>query len=246
MSCTFPRENAHAWLDGELSVEGTLEAERHARECASCAAEYRRALMLRSALQEGGLVAFPPASLEARVRARLAKERRPSWRRGAGQWFALAAALVLGAALSALLMPFRESMKGPGLDEALVGAHVRALMKGPLIEVVSSDRHTVKPWFAGRVDLAPKVKDFADQGYRLSGGRVDVVSGRRAAVLAYTHGRHEIDLFVWASPGPAPAVTVSVARGYNVARWTDGDLGYAAVSDMDENEMRVFVDLVRN
>jgi anti-sigma factor RsiW len=246
MSCDFPRERAHAWLDGELSVEATLDAERHARECASCAAEYRRALALRAALREGGLVAVPPASLEARVRARLAAERRPPWRRGVPPWAAMAAALVLGVALTALLIPFRASIATRGVDEALVSAHVRALMKGPLVEVVSSDRHTVKPWFAGRVDLSPKVKDLADRGYPLSGGRLDDVSGRQAAVLAYTHGRHEIDVFVWGAAAPVPAVTMGVSRGYHVARWTEGDLSYAAVSDMEEDELRAFVDLLRN
>jgi len=245
MSCEFSREHAHAWLDGELSVEATLEAERHARECAACAAEYRKAVILRSALREGGLVAVPPASLEARVRARLAAERRPPWR-GVPRWAAIAAALVLGGALAVLLTPFRASLSTRGLDEAFVSAHVRALMKGPLVEVVSSDRHTVKPWFAGRIDLAPKVKDLADRGYPLSGGRLDEVSGRRAAALVYTHGPHEIDLFVWVASTPEPAVTLRVSRGYNVARWTEGDLGYAAVSDMDESELRRFVDLVRN
>jgi anti-sigma factor RsiW len=158
----------------------------------------------------------------------------------------MAAALVLGAALTALLLPFRESISTRGLDEALVGAHVRALMKGPLVEVVSSDRHAVKPWFAGRVDLSPKVKDLADRGYPLSGGRVDEVSGRRVAVVAYTHGRHEVDVFVWVAAAPAPAVAMGASRGYHVVRWTEGDLGYAAVSDMEEGELRAFVDLVRN
>jgi anti-sigma factor RsiW len=246
MSCAYSREHAHAWLDGELSVEATLEAERHARECASCAAEYRRALALRSALRGGGLVAVPPVSLEARVRAGLAGERRPSWRRGVPQWAAIAAGLVLGAALTVLLMPFRASISRRGLDEALVSTHVRALMKGPLVEVVSSDRHTVKPWFAGRVDLSPKVKDLADRGYPLSGGRVDDVSGLRTAVLAYTHGRHEIDVFVWVAATPAPGVTMGLSRGYHVARWTEGDLAYAAVSDMEEGELRAFVDLLRD
>ena len=245
MSCDFSREHAHAWLDGELSVEATLEAERHARECASCAAEYRRAVTLRSALREGGLLAAPPASLEARVRARLAAERRPP-RRGVPSWAAIAAALVLGGALAVLLTPLRRPLSAGGLDEALVSAHVRALMKGPLVEVVSSDRHTVKPWFAGRIELAPKVKDLADRGYPLSGGRVDDVSGRRAAALVYTHGPHEIDVFVWVASTPDSAVSLRMSRGYHVARWTEGDLGYAAVSDMDESELRRFVDLVRN
>jgi anti-sigma factor RsiW len=246
MTCNLSREHVHAWFDGELSVEATLEAERHARECASCAEEYRRALALRSALRGGGLAAAPSASFEARLNARLAVERRPSWRRGVPKWAALAAAVVLGAALTTLLTPFRASLSTRGLDETLVSAHVRALMKGPLVEVVSTDRHTVKPWFAGRVDLAPKVKDLADRGYPLSGGRVDEVSGRRAAVLAYTHGRHEIDLFVWVASAPESAVTLSTSRGYHVASWTEGDLGYAAVSDMEEAELRAFVDLVRN
>lgn len=246
MTCDVPRERAHAWLDGELSVEATLEAERHARECPACAAEYRRALALRAALRDGGLVAVPPASLEKRLRARLAQERRPSWRRGLPQWAVLAAALVLGAGLAAILIPFRATPRARGLDEALASAHVRALAKGPLVEVISSDRHTVKPWFAGRVDLSPKVKDLADRGYPLSGGRVDEVSGRRAAVLAYTHGRHEVDLFVWVAAAPAPGVTLGVSRGYHVARWIEGDLAYAAVSDMEEGELRAFVDLVRD
>ena len=245
MSCDVPRERTHAWLDGELSAEATLDAERHARECPACAAEYRRALALRAALREGGLVAVPPASLEARLRARLAAERRPAWRRGVPQWAAMAAALVLGASLTALLIPFRAPIATRGLDDALASAHVRALMKGPLVEVVSSDRHTVKPWFAGRVDLSPKVKDLADRGYPLSGGRVDDVSGRHMAVLAYTHGRHEVDLFVGVAAAPAPGVTMGVSRGYHVARWTEGDLCYSAVTDMEEAELLAFVELIR-
>ena len=246
MSCEIPCERVHAWLDGELSVEATLDAERHARECSVCAAEYRRGLALRAALREGGLVAVPSASLEARVRARLASERRPSWRGGVPQWVAVAAGLFLGAGLTALMIPLRESMRALSLADGLVSAHVRALMKGPLVEVLSSDRHTVKPWFAGRVDFAPKVKDLAARGFPLEGGRVDGVSGRRAAVLAYRHERHEIDVFVWVAAAPSPAVTMDVARGYRVARWTEGDLGYAAVSDMEEGELLAFVDLVRN
>ncbi|MFI5197533.1 MAG: anti-sigma factor family protein [Thermoanaerobaculia bacterium] len=246
MSCEIPLERTHAWLDGELSVEATLDAERHARECAVCAAEYRRGLALKAALREGGLVAAPPASLEARVRARLSSERRPSWRRNVPQWVAIAAALVLGAGIGALVFPLRESIGARSLPDALVSAHVRALMKGPLVEVPSSDRHTVKPWFAGRVDFAPKVKDLAAQGFPLAGGRVDAVSGRRTAVLAYRHGPHEIDVFVWVAATPSPAVMMGGARGYHVARWTEGDLSYAAVSDMDEDELVAFVELVRN
>jgi anti-sigma factor RsiW len=245
MSCGVPRERLHAWLDGELSVEAALEAESHARTCAECAAEFRSAVALRQAIRGASLAAAPPETLEARVRARLGREGRPSGPRGVPAWAVLAAALVLGAAFGTLLAPLRESIRTRGLDASLVDAHVRALAAGPLTEVASSEQHTVKPWFAGKVDFSPKVKDLAADGFPLKGGRVDRVGRRPAAALAYGRARHVIDLFVWVGPSaPTPAATAHV-RGINVVRWTEGDLAYAAVSDLNETELAAFADLVR-
>ena len=244
MTCDLSRERVHAWLDGELSVESALEAERHVQECATCAAEYRSARALRAALRGGGLVAVPPETLEVRVRTALARETRAS-RRGVPVWAAVAAALALGGALGVLFAPIRGTGSVRRGDDALVSAHVRALASGTPVEVFSSDRHAVKPWFAGRVDFSPKVRDFASEEFPLVGGRVDRIAGRAVAVLVYTHGRHKLDLFVEVAPAPSPAVTVSMVRGLRVARWTEGDLAYAAVSDMEESEILAFADLVR-
>lgn len=243
MSCGVPRERVHAWLDGELSVEAALEAERHARECADCAEGYRSALALREVLRSAALAVVPPESLEARVRSQLAREGRPS-RFGVPAW-AAAAALVAGVALGTLLTPVRDAIRSRGLDLTLVAAHAQALTEGPLTEVLSSDQHTVKPWFSRRLDLSPKVKDLASDGFPLQGGRLGRVEGRPAAVLVYGRARHGIDLFVWPSPSASPGITTAKVRGINVVRWTDGDLAYAAVSDLNEKELLVFADLVR-
>jgi len=245
VSCGVPRERVHAWVDGELSVEAALEAERHARGCSECAAAYRSALALREAIRGGGLAAPPSESLEARLRARLAREERPAPPRGVPGWAAIAAALVLGAALGSLLSPLREAIRARGLDETLVAAHVRALAAGKRIEVASSDQHTVKPWFAGKVDFSPKVKDLAADGFPLEGGRVDRVGRESAAALAYGRARHKIDLFVWVERGPVTGIATARVRGINVVRWTEGDLAYAAVSDLNESELLAFADLVR-
>lgn len=244
MSCASPHERVSAWLDGELSVEAALEAERHARACAECAAAYRSAVALREALRGANLVASPPESLEARLHARLARERRPP-RRGMPTWAAVAAGLALGAALGALQAPLREAIRAGSLDETLVAAHVRALSVGPLTQVASSDQHTVKPWFAGKLDFSPKVRDLSVEGFPLAGGRVDRLGGRPAAALTYRRAKHVIGLFAWVAPSPSRAVLVSRVRGLNVVRWTEDDLVYAAVSDLNESELLAFADLVR-
>ena len=244
MSCGVPGERVHAWLDGELSVEEAFEAQRHARECPECAAGYRSAVALREAIRGAGLAAIPPASLEARLRARLAAEALPA-RRGVPAWAAVAAALVLGAALGTLLTPLREAIRTRGLDEMLVTAHIRSLSEGPLTQVASSDQHTVKPWFAGKVDFSPKVKDLSADGFPLAGGRVDRIGGRTAAALAYGRAKHVIDLFVWVERAASPGSETLRVRGFNVVRWTEGDLAYAAVSDLNETDLLAFADLVR-
>ena len=123
---------------------------------------------------------------------------------------------------------------------AFVGAHVRALRLGATTEVVSSDRHTVKPWFQGRLDFAPPVFDLAEDGFVLSGGRVEHVRDSAIAALAYLHNRHVIDLFIQpATDRREPGH--SVVRGFNVVHWADGSMQYWAVADMDAAELDTFV-----
>jgi len=128
------------------------------------------------------------------------------------------------------------------VDAELVADHVRALQVGPLTEVASTDRHTVKPWFQGRLDYAPPVFDLAAEGFPLVGGRIEHVRGSVVATLAYTRNRHVIDVFVWPSARQQAPVR-SVRKGFNVLHWADGSMQYWAVSDLERGEMERFTQL---
>jgi anti-sigma factor RsiW len=158
----------------------------------------------------------------------------------------LAAALVCAAALGwagATLRTNRVSASASASDQtanALVDTHIRSLLPGHLIDVQSSDRHTVKPWFAGRIDISPPVMDLASKGFPLIGGRLDYVQGHRAAVIVYGRRLHMINLFVWRTV-PGERAAASAARdGYGVLHWTSGDLSYWAVSDAAPAELDAF------
>jgi anti-sigma factor RsiW len=151
----------------------------------------------------------------------------------------------LGLACAFFLLPAVQRFNQTrDLDTELVSDHVRALRTGPLYEVVSSDRHTVKPWFQGRIDYAPPVFDFADEGFPLKGGRVEHVRGNLVATLAYSRDRHMIDLFVWPTDAKADPLH-SVNRGFNVVYWADGSMQYWAVSDVEAAELQRFAQLWR-
>jgi len=154
---------------------------------------------------------------------------------GTAAGFAFGAALTLAVTLAVPLLPAAE----PTADE-LVAAHVRALGPGPLIEVASSDRHTVKPWFQGRIDYAPPVLDLAEAGFPLAGGRVQRIGGHDVAVLAYRRRAHVIDLFVWPGTGAAPP-SRAATRGFSTVRWRDGTMQFWAIADTDGDEMERFV-----
>jgi anti-sigma factor RsiW len=141
-----------------------------------------------------------------------------------------------------LISPHVISPRSALLDD-LVNAHVRSLLPAHLVDVESTDRHTVKPWFAGHVDVSPAVYDFAEQGYRLVGGRADYFEHQRAAALVYQHGPHVINVFSWAGEGALPADTTR--NGYHLAFWQEGNLRYCAVSDTGWTELLKLVGLIR-
>ncbi len=144
-------------------------------------------------------------------------------------------ALAAGFVLLALLPPSIAT-----LTQSVAGAHARALTAGTTIMVASSNHHTVKPWLAAHAGLSPPVSDFASDGFALTGGRVDEVAGRPAAVMVYAHGNHELDLFAWPDRGaalPAPGMV----HGFRTAIWKAGDMDFAAVSDVDSAAFQKFV-----
>ncbi|MGC4059717.1 MAG: anti-sigma factor [Aquabacterium sp.] len=195
-------------------------------------------------------------ALHADVRARVAlaaaaaqeapkPERRRSWRGVFTQWTQAAGGFAVGVALTLMVSPlivqWAQTWRQPG-DADLVAEHVRSLQAGPLIQVASSDRHTVKPWFQGKIDFAPTVLDLADAGFPLTGGRIEQVGRERMAVLVYAHRRHVLNLFVWPEREATPAQQPSQQqyRGFNLLYWHDGQMRYGLVSDMDAHEVANF------
>ncbi len=250
MECA-ERLRTQAFIDGEIAGAEADAIERHIESCADCQAFCADAAALSDDIRSLLPRRLAPIRLRRRIEAALDEEARgraPTavrWKpAGAGFWrgaFSGAGITALAASLAvlAVLPPSAGT-----LTDQLAGAHVRALMQGRQIQVVSSDHHTVKPWFAGRLALSPPVADFAGQGYKLTGGRLDRIAGSEVAVVVYQHGKHEIDLFVWADRGSA-LPTQAVSHGYHVISWKRGDLDFAAVSDTTAPELARFVELVR-
>jgi anti-sigma factor RsiW len=243
MSCGNPTARLlEAYLDGELDLVRSLEMERHLAECELCSAALRSHRALRSALTDASFYYEAPKGLEGRVRTAVRKSSKGSksgalagWR-----WRAVAASLPVIAALAWALVAIP---RGPSDDELVnqevVSAHVRSLMAEHLTDVASSDRHTVKPWFTGKLDFSPEVKDLAGDGYPLVGGRLDYIGGRGAAALVYRRGNHLINVFIWPEPDAREGGDgESSIRGYNVIRWRRSAMRYSAVSDLNLPELR--------
>ena len=218
-----------AYFDGELDALSAADIERHSGTCAECSALLEDIKQTRAALRHDlGYESTPP---ELRLqRQRITGRRlRPFWQ---GAFSGIGGTAIAAGMAFFLLAP---ALTNPLLDD-LVSAHVRSLMPDHLIDVVSTDKHTVKPWFAGHTDVSPVVADFDQQGYRLIGGRADYFDHQRAAVVVYQHGSHVINVFSWAATtGSVPKDTTR--NGYHLAFWKTGDLVYCAVSDTAWDEL---------
>jgi anti-sigma factor RsiW len=236
-----------AYFDGEVDAVSAAETERHVEHCAECRALLEDLGQLRGALRRDAGYARTPPALRARILRALDRESGSTQRlfRRAPFW-AGAASGFGGAAIAACIAFF---LIAPPLINPLVSdlasAHARSLMPDHLIEVESTDKHTVKPWFAGHADVSPAVADFAPQGYRLIGGRADYLEHQRSAVVVYQHGAHVINVFSWDGNGRGlPGNTTR--NGYHLAFWQQGDIQYCAVSDTGWDELLGLVRLLRD
>jgi anti-sigma factor RsiW len=233
----------HAYFDDELDAAETASIQQHLRGCAECQALLADLQQTRAKLKSAPLERAP-ASLRTGIEALLDAEPVAASTRGrarAGWWSrpfwsgAIAGVGTAAAVASLILFVLMPAAAAPIVDH-LVTAHLRSLKGRELIAVVSSEQHTVKPWFAGRADVAPIVADFAADGYPLAGGRADEVSGHRAAVLVYRHGAHVVNVFSW--PAKSLALPRSTMRqGYRLLFWRIGDVAYCAVSDTGWSEL---------
>jgi anti-sigma factor RsiW len=246
---------AQAYFDGELDALSAANVERHSDTCAECCALLEDLEQVRTVLRQDLTYASAPPALRAQVmrsldheglvqRPRLKEERLTRWRlrrfwQGAFSGIG-GTAIAAGIALFLLAPPLTNP-----LLEDLVSAHVRSLMPDHLTDVVSTDKHTVKPWFAGHTDVSPVVADFDPKGYRLIGGRADYFDHRRAAVVVYQHGSHVINVFSWAADQHGLSKDTT-RNGYHLTFWRTGDLVYCAVSDTAWDELNGLVRLLQD
>ena len=252
MACEDARELLGGYLDDELDMATSLEFRRHLRECPECSAQQQRQEALRNALRTSDLSFRAPAGLEQRIRNAVRKHesgpaissRAPAWPRAA-VWVAMAASLLIAA-----LLVWRFGTSQPGnndlVAEVVLTDHVRSLMADHLTDVASTDNHTVKPWFNGKLDFSPPVRDLAAQGFPLIGGRLDYVN-RPVAALAYRRRQHVINVFVWPASKDARAVSQSslTRQGYNLLHWSGFGMEYWAASDLNMPELKQFVQLLQ-
>ena len=247
MNCTRLRQVLDAWIDGELDHATGAEIGSHLDSCPACASLRRERDELRAQVRHGAQYHRAPGPLRATVRRRLAAADAPSAPRQRPSWLQ-AAALACAAALVSALAGYWIGRPAPDstLREHVVASHVASLGNaGHLTEVASADRHTVKPWFQGKVDFAPTVRDLSEQGFVLLGGRLDHVADRQAAAVVYRVRNHVINLFVWRARAGDEPYAVSAARGFNLVTWSEAGLGYAAVSDVEARDIERFAQLVR-
>jgi len=240
---------AQAELDGELDAGQAALFRAHRAECPVCREAQAAIGQSRELLRSADLYERAPPPVRERVLARIAAESLVSPHpprqllASLAAWWRSAASFGLGAAIAAALTLWIVPIQGEGVTEEIVASHIRALQPGHLEDVPSSDQHTVKPWFDGRIDFAPPVKQLAAAGFPLMGGRLDYVDERPVVALVYGRDKHVIDLFVWPASGSAASPPVSDQRkGYNLVHWSVAGMRFWAVSDVEASQLRAFAE----
>lgn len=248
MDCNASQGLVHRAIDGELAKNIDAELSSHVAGCSACRDIYNRQRTLKDALRSQATRHTAPTALSERIGASLDKETArtrdspwPNWRA-----YALAASFAVAVVTSSLTTWYASS---PSQDAVVrhevISSHIRSLMEGHLTDVASSDRHAVKPWFNGRVDVSPPVKDLAAEGFPLVGGRLDYIGGRPVAALVYKRRQHVINAFIWPDPAPSEGTIATSARGFNIRSWTQNGMAVWLVSDLNTAELATFEQALR-
>jgi anti-sigma factor RsiW len=257
MNCADTEIMLHALIDGELDAGHARDVEAHVATCPACTAELNAFRAMRGAIAEANLKEAAPAHLRGRIEAALAVPSTPastprrSWfaplRASWGEsWRTFFGGFTIGTALSAavaasLVITVVRNDQSQQIAADVVSAHLRSLQAGHLTDVETSDQHTVKPWFNGKLDVAPPVIDLTAQGFTLIGGRLDYINGQPVASIVYRRRKHVINLFVAQPLGAAVhGVKDETVQGFNIRHWSESGLDLWAVSDIDAGELDEF------
>ena len=248
MSCHEVNGLLDGYVDSELDIVTALQFDRHLTECVNCRARFEHYKQLHDSVRAQIPYFKAPDGLENKIRARLRAAERGEDRTIRGEWFpgwrgwAIAASLIALLVFSTVLFQMlRRPAASEMLAEQVVSSHIRSLMANHLSDVISSDQHTVKPWFSGKLDFAPVVKDLSSEGFPLAGGRLDYLDNHPVAALVYKRRQHTINLFLWPSPDSDSSPRTTIIKGYNVVHWTQSHMAYWAVSDVNAAELGEFI-----
>jgi anti-sigma factor RsiW len=248
MTCDLAQTTLHGYYDGELDAVRAGEFEKHLEQCSECQISLAGAQALRNRLRQNDLYERSSTELRQRIEKQLVP-RRPevTGRARSLRWLLVPAFAVAVVAIVAVLarFPTQPQAMATATASELIDAHVRSLQPGHLTDVISTDQHTVKPWFDGKLDFIPPVNNFAEQGFPLVGGRLDVLNGHSVAALVYGRRKHTINLFVWpARQGEASLYGWGSRDGYNWGMWQAGDMRFCLVSDAAQSDLRELQQLI--
>ena len=240
MTCEEAEVLLQALIDGELDAGHAREVEDHIASCPHCAALAKDYRAMSRMIADKGASYTAPAELRRRIEPALPQPKAAPNRRAVLRGFALGSAVSAMAATGLVAVILRND-DDARIQSELVSAHLRSLQAGHLTDVLSTDQHTVKPWFNGKLDVAPPVIDLTAQGFTLIGGRLDYVDARAIGAVVYRRRQHVINLFVaQTSDTERHAARMSQRQGFNIRRWSDHGLNFWAVSDLSADELAEF------
>jgi len=253
MNCQECHDFIDPYIDNELDVAAAILVKQHLRDCSQCQPLLESRKALRALLNNPQLQFEVPDSLRRKIQSALPAARSSARQRSGGRsvipWFSVPLALAAAFAVVLGLVFLNQGKmldrsRGNALVEEVVSSHVRSLLATHLLDVPSTDQHTVKPWFDGKLKFSPPVQDFTTHGFRLIGGRLDYINGREVAALVYQRNKHIINLFISPSEAGRTEVVQSFEKdGYNVLHWDRDGFEFWAVSDVNAGDLRAFADL---
>ena len=248
MDCHESQHLMSAYLDGELDPASAVHYTEHLVQCSACNQAYGELLQLQATLKSQTTVYSAPAHLRHRIWADLNSTKAPRIKPKKLPWAWInfgAAAVCSFAFVMTLSLYLAIPTEAERINKEIVASHYRSLLANHLSDVASSDKHTVKPWFSGKLDYSPPVTDLTQLGYTLIGGRLDYIDQRSVAALVYRHGPHFMNLFVWPDKGGRDtSAKLTSIQGFQLLQWTQSGMTYQAISDMNAQELVAFRELL--